>query len=369
MKKISLITIFDNPNFGTYLQALALGLVLQGRGYNVEILHYERQLWQKYSKKYKESRIYRFLCLMRAYALGWKSVTQRYECRRFVSRYVNISTPYFSYQELTGNPPIADIYLTGSDQVWNTTHNRGIDKVFYLGFVQGGEKKVAYAASIGMDIIPKEYQEETKRLLQKYSCISVREKSGVRLLEQLGINSTLVLDPTLLLSKGEWCKLIRRQIHKKPYVLVYSVESKGKDEIVGKIARKIADLKGYDVVEVNYSGYEKQIPYCDNHFFYSTPHTFLSLMSYASFVVVSSFHGTAFAINFNKPFITVSPDRFSNRVEDLLSMVGLTNRLIQGTGENIENLVNEPMDFYKANSVLEEERKKSFDFIDSQLLC
>ena len=99
----------------------------------------------------------------------------------------SVSRRYNSFEDLKSNPPVADVYLTGSDQVWNSIHNRGIDKVFYLAFAPEGKKKCAYAASFGMSEVPQEETEETKNLLQSYNSISVREFSNVDILNKLGI--------------------------------------------------------------------------------------------------------------------------------------------------------------------------------------
>lgn len=369
MKKISLITIFDNPNFGTYLQALALGIVIKHLGAEIEIVHYERPTWHKYSKLFRMSSLYRGLILLKAYLKNDESYLQRYKCRKFVEKYIKVCGPYFSYTQLCNHPPKADIYLTGSDQVWNTTHNKGIDKSYYLGYAPSGAKKVAYGASIGMSEIPNEYQDETKRLLSLYYAISVREALNVSILKNMGIDSCTVLDPTLLLNKDEWDKYVNKKINiEKPYILVYSVESKERDKEVGLIARNIANAKSWDVIEVNYFGPNKQIPYCDKHFYYATPDIFITLISQASFVVVSSFHGTVFSINYNKQFITVAPDRFSSRIDGILKMTGLTKRKIISSQENYLGIVNENIDFTNVNFILKQERKKSFDFINEKIL-
>lgn len=363
MKKISLITIFDNPNFGTYLQALALGVVLERFNTKVEIVHYERPAWHVYSEFRTKTRFLDILRIFKAYIRGHKGITQPYECRKFVSRFLSITPTYYSYDDLVKNPPIADKYLTGSDQVWNTIHNHGLDKSFYLGFVSTDKPKYAYAASIGMDHIPDEYKKETKELLSQYSNITVREKTSVKLLREIGINSSLVLDPTLLLSAEEWRKYMSTKFkYSEPYVLIYSVESKERGCEVLKIAREVARELFCKVVEVSYFGPDKKIEGCDDYYFYATPDMFLSLVANARFIVGSSFHVTAFSINFNKQFITVAPDRFSSRIDSLLTLTGLMDRKLSDSNCFNRKLI-EPIDFSYANHKIKEERETSFGFI------
>lgn len=366
-KKVSFITIFDNPNFGTYLQALALGLMIEKVGAKAEVVHYERPIWHVFPKWLMKFHFLEPLYLLKAYLRKYKSAIQQNECRKFVSRHISVTRTYYSYEELVKNPPKADIYMTGSDQVWNTAHNHGVDKSFYLGYAPKGVPRYAYAASIGMSNIPAEYVEETKELLSKYSRISVRERSNIDLLASIGIESEQVLDPTLLLNCEEWRKYARPMVFDEPYLLVYSVESQQRDVIVGEIAQKIAKAKGLKIYEVNYFGENKVIPGCDRHFFYATPDLFLSLVSNASYVVVSSFHGTAFSINFNKEFLSVAPDRFSSRLDGILNMTGLESRKVSCVEDVSEHLLNSPIDYSSVNIRLEAEREKSMKFLKQQL--
>lgn len=303
------------------------------------------------------------LYLLKAYLRKNKIIIQQNECRRFVAKHISLSKTYYSYQELEENPPKADIYLTGSDQVWNTIHNHGVDKAFYLGYAPEDAPRYAYAASIGMSQIPTEYVEETKKLLVKYQRISVREQSNIGLLASIGIKSEQVLDPTLLLNCTEWKKYARPLTFTEPYLLVYSVESKERDVIVGQVAQKVAKVKGLKIYEVNYFGENKTIPGCDKHFFHATPDLFLALIANASYVVVSSFHGTAFSINFNKDFISVAPDRFSSRLDGILGMTGLEWRKVSDANEVTDELIDKPIDYSIANKKIKVEREKSISFL------
>ena len=330
MKRISLITIFDNPNFGTYLQALALGVTLEKFNTKVEIVHYERPAWHEYSAFRKKVKVMEPLWEFYYKVRRAKGEIQRVGCRKFVSKYIRVTKPYYSDLELMADPPVADIYITGSDQVWNTVHNHGVDGAFYLSYAPKGRPRYAYASSIGMEEIPIQYIDTIKDLLSRYSAISVREESNVRLLKQIGIESQMVLDPTFLIEHEEWIGYAKKMSFDEKYVLAYSVESRDRDIEVGSVARRVADRIGCKLYEVSYFGPEKSIPFCDRHFYYATPDVFLSLVSNACFIVGSSFHITAFAINFRKPFITVAPDRFSSRIDSLLRITHLENRKITG---------------------------------------
>lgn len=367
MKKVEIITIFDNTNFGTYLQALALALVIKKSGFEVEIVDYIRpgqseEAWKRFADNFIKKIYYTFWEFPR-----WRKL--RNGCHQFVSHFVPSSKiRYTSYEGMKSNPPLADIYVTGSDQVWNSIYNEGIDKSFYLDFAPPGSKRVAYAASIGMPEIPEGEVEETKRLLHKYSAITVREADASRILAGLGFNDVpVVLDPTLLLDKPAWTDIARRfsPIKTEPYILVYSVEEKAQNELIGRYAGMISRKHGWKIYEISYNSYHRRLKFADRHFLQVTPEIFLQLMLNAEFVIVSSFHGTAFSINFNKQFLTVTPNRFNSRVDNILTLCNLRDRLVTSPSFDIEAL--QPIDYGEVNKIIETERNKSIDLLNAML--
>lgn len=366
--KVAIITILDNTNYGTYLQALATGMTIQNLGYEVEIIRYTRPCM---TPKGKSKAIFEDRGFLRwFYRCVLKSSKKTYELRNkdynFLKSYLPITKEYVGFEELQSNPPIADIYLTGSDQVWNSFYNRGIDKSYYLGFAPKGAKRVSYAASIGMPEFPKHEIAETKSLLSKYERITVREIAAKEILSQIGISSEVVLDPTLLLGKSEWEAIANRFPfeEKEPYLLTYSVEYGNEDSYIKHYAQQIAAKQGLKIYHITYGGcpYDN---YFDKVFSYATPDQFLNLMLHASFVVVSSFHGTAFSINFSKPFITVSPKKFNSRIMSLLEITGLKSRMVTDDNRNIDDF--SEIDYAAVNKKLGVERRKSIELLKNML--
>lgn len=360
MKKISIITILDNYNFGTYLQAFAIAYKIEQLGMKAEIVSYCRpglSVWEHYLRSLKSTRNPLKWMARTIYAI--KEHRLRTKDLKFVSQYLS-PTRYHSHQELQANPPLADVYMTGSDQVWNSYYNHGIDPSFYLEYAPKDKKRVSYAASIGMKEIPMDEQKEMHNLLSKYNNITIREESAKDLLESIGIQSSkvhTVIDPTLLLNKKEWSRFIENRLVNEPYLLVYSVEPRDKNIEVSKIAQNIATTKGLKVVGVYYGGTSSRIPGCDKNFFRTTPDIFLSLMYHADFVVVSSFHGTAFSINFRKEFITVSPDRFNSRITNILNICNLQSRIIHNASEYNHQI--QSINYNEVEQLLNAEVKKS----------
>lgn len=329
--KVAIITILDNTNYGTYLQALATGISVQKLGCDVDIIHYTRPSMTPKGrfKAILEDRGF----LRWFYRCVLKSSKKTNELRDrdydFLRSYIPVTKEYVGFDALMYNPPKADVYITGSDQVWNSFYNRGVDRSYYLDFVPKGAKRISYAASIGMPEFPANEMEETKALLSKYEAITVREIAAKQILANLGISSEVVLDPTLLLNKEEWQDIASRYPFEEnePYLLTYSVEYGKEDSYIKHYASQIARQRGLKLYHITYGGVPRD-NYYDKVFSYATPDQFLNLMLHASFIVVSSFHGTAFSINFNKPFITVSPKKFNSRVQSLLKITGLESRVV-----------------------------------------
>lgn len=366
--KVALITILDNTNFGTYLQALALGRTIEALGYKVEVIKYIRFILTPKGRFVTQMRE---RGLLRGLFISLKGLRNLIRLRKknydFINSFLSVTKEYNSNEELQAEPPIADIYLTGSDQVWNSIYNHGIDKSYYLDFAPKGYKRVSYAASIGMDKFPESELEVTKSLLSKYDVVTVREKQNVDLLHSIGINSQVVLDPTLLLDKQQWQKVAKNySMHNyESYLLIYSVETKRQEALIKYYAKAIAKAKGLKIYEVSYSSKIRHMNFADRSFLSATPDQFLNLMFHASFVIISSFHGTAFSINFNKQFLTVSPDRFNNRVDNILGLTGLSDRMVIDYSLNIHLLKN--INYELVNEKLKIKRQESLHILKKML--
>lgn len=368
MKKVSIITILDNFNFGTYLQAFATAYTVEKLGFKAEIIAYNRPgttIWAHYKRSLKTTCNPLKWVARTLYAIREASLKKR--DLSFVSQYLS-DKRYHSFDDLKNDAPIADIYMTGSDQVWNSFYNRGIDRSFYLDFAPDGKKRIAYAASIGMKNIPIDEQQTMKLLLSKYEMITVREESSMKMLSEIGVDiekMEVVLDPTLLLNKKCWERYACKRLFAEKYLLVYSVEPSEKNKEVAQVAMIIAKQRNLKIVGVYYGGKSSEIPGCDKNFFYSTPNVFLSLLLYSSFVVVSSFHGTAFSINFMKEFVTVTPDRFNSRITNLLSLLKIEGR--QVTAKNFDLSKLEDLDYKNLCKVLDDERYKSLQILNKMI--
>lgn len=358
--KILLTTIVDNTNIGTYLQALATIRSLEKLGHSVTILNYTRKYilgpeyaWKRWKNKFLPFRILYIIAYVYIVNKNVKRV------RRFLLERVCSTQKVNSIKQVVKYSKGYDLYLTGSDQVWNCGHNGCFDPVFYNGFTSG--LKASYAASIGMEHIPEEYIECTKKYLSQYKYISVRESSAICALNEIGIeNIHEVLDPTLLLDREEWGKTLPKFEYKgNPYLLIYSVEEE-KEQIVYNMAKKMATQLNLKTVYLTTSKSYKNSWGYDTIIENASPIDFLYYFLNASFAVVSSFHGTAFSINFNVPFVTVLPNRYNTRAESLLRHYGIENRMVRE-----EDYAKElsPIDFTSVNKILKLDRFKSMEYL------
>lgn len=365
--KVSIITVLDNTNFGTYLQAMATAIAIKSLGHEPEIVRYTRPIMtaKGYSKTLlRERGFFRWLKRRRSIPLMLKLRALDYA---YIQRFVAVTKEYCSFEELKKNPPIADVYMTGSDQVWNSIYNRGIDRSFYLDFAPDGKKRSSYAASIGMECFSEQETPVVKELLSKYSSITVREAGAKETLSKIGIKSDVVLDPTLLLDNRRWSDIASKDemVLCEPFLLLYTVETKAQGRLIEHYAKEVAAKYNLKIYQVSYSKSGKGFSCVDRLFAEATPDVFLNLMKKASYVIVSSFHGTAFAINFNKPFLTIAANRFNSRVKNLLNITNLQHRLVTDDSLAIDEF--KDIDYSFVNERLAKERQTSLSKLKNMI--
>lgn len=271
------------------------------------------------------------------------------------------SKRYATYKELKEDPPLADAYIAGSDQIWNTLYNNGRDPAFYLDFAPEGSRKIAYAASFAVKEILPEYHKFVKSMIENIDFISVRETSGIEVLKSLGIDrGNHVLDPVFLLDKLEWEHMAQKDFKGK-YILLYDFE---RNPLIENFVKGVAKEKRLKIYAVNNYG---KTPCADRDFYDCGPETFLSLVKGAESVVSNSFHATAFSIILEKQFYVF--DRIkqdvNTRMRDLLAICGLESRLIQADTEFHRD---QPfLDFKEVNEKIREYISQSKCFLDHAL--
>ncbi len=368
MKNVGIITFHCANNFGAVLQVYALMETIQRLGLNCEVIDFKPQnIVQSYSTfidfKYyiKQRGLIRSIKLQLVKLLNYKSNTiKTRNFNNFRNEYLQLSNKtFYKTSELFNYCDDYDYCITGSDQVWNPQFTQDYTDAFFLKFVSERTTTISYAASTGLELDTIKYN-YYKELLRDIEKISVREKSAKKFVDKLTNRKVeVVLDPVFLLGKNHWNELIKSDMQKRDYILVYDIAS---NPNVIEIANKIAREKDLDII--SYSRNKAYINWEDS-FSTDTPNAFLGLIKGARYVITSSFHGTAFAIIFNKHFYTVPHLETGNRMIDLLEDLSLTDRLIKRYDNSLN--LNTEIDYDRVNTQLDMLRKKSLDFLTSSL--
>lgn len=333
MKSIGIITIHKINNYGSVLQAYAFQKVCEDLGYKVEIIDYDFPNNFHRNNKYanisdaqpNEPKLIK--------ALFAKSLIKQHKgISSFVKRYQNLSDKkYHQVEDFTANPPSYDVYITGSDQLWSPRHCNG-DPAFMLYFAPDNALKISYAASIGSNAIPEELKKAYIELLSRYKHISVRENTGAGVIRSLiGRDATVVLDPTLLLNREEWNKIATpKRLVKKKYILCYFLNyTFNAFPYVDELARDMQKQTEYEIVRVARPPHK--LSFINTTYqIGASPEEFLALVRDAEIVLTTSFHGTAFAVNYGKPVFTVVQDRNASdsRQVSLMHNLGLDKQVL-----------------------------------------
>lgn len=364
--RIGLITLHRAENYGSVLQTLALQNILHELGHEVTIMDYcpERcTSWGRIKRlKNKNPHFRNPLLLLVATVLMGPSYRRRaIRFDKFIKKYLHVSDKFSTNDEARQMTWNMDAYCTGSDQVWNSHWNEGIDKAFYLDFVPKGANVFSYASSFGVSKLDKDEKEKIKILLSKYKFISVREDTGLDILRDLGIeNGVLTLDPTLLMNKDMWMKYVGRDVKGDDYILTYNLHH---DHKVDSYAIHLKEKYNLPIINISYNMHDAirkgklcWCPYVED---------FLSLFFHARYVVSDSFHATVFSILFEKKFVTITPEIASSRISSLLKIVDMEYRNISCISDTSE--IDRDIDYHKIKAILKQEREKSLVFLRNSL--
>lgn len=362
--KIATLTFHASHNYGSVLQAYALSKQLELMGNEVEIINLRPQ-----SQKDAYPRVPR--CRRSVdkafYLLNKSKINKRYdEYERFINNVLPVTkAEYSSTEELKSARLDYDAFVCGGDQIWNPVC-QDFETAYFLQFLHSDSraKKISYSPSLGKTEFDEETEKKIGAWVQSFDSISVRETRGAKLVSSLsGRKADVVCDPVVLLDKEHWDELAVNPKIKEPYMLVYFLENnhgnKGfVDELSKMFGLKVVVLTEYlrDVVKSYIKKYD------------ASPEEFVGLFKNASFVYTNSFHGTAFATIYNKPFISVIDADQQNAVNnndsrkiDYLNLLGLQDRLIKNDLPSKEELLN--CDFTQANKKIKEFREKSYKYL------
>jgi hypothetical protein len=375
--KIGIITILNVNNYGAELQASALNIKLRDLGYNNEIINY---LYYKNSdyKTEKSSRpivkvsiitnikgtILKWLDIYNKFTHPQNTKIRKKKFEDFHAQNTNISKPYKSFSELYNSKMDYDVYIVGSDQVWNPNTRTSINP-YFLTFAPKDKKKISFASSFGVGSLNRDFYPVYKKCFESLDFISCREASGVDIIDDItGRKATQVVDPTLLLTKPEWESKMVPYKANEPYILMYILTY---SPYITNLALEIQKQTGYKIIRVCFNSINKEKDSSILNIVDAGPAEFIGLYAGASFVLTNSFHGSIFSLIFEKPFYTIIPSSKSNnaRQENLLKIVNLENRLIKEGGPFPKGSIS--IDFSFVRKELSRQRIKSIEFLQESI--
>lgn len=350
-KKVGVLTFHDYDNYGAILQSYALQKKLEELNVKAELIDYRCDYIHKVFglSSLKKRGLFTYIYTVIGHICY---LPRRRKCNQFRKK-LHYS-PRVRQDDKKRISQRYDVFIAGSDQIWDYRLT-DFDKTYFFDFVESG-RLCSYAASIGENLPPQEYQEEYAKLLSRFDRILVREEYGADIVEGLtGARPDISCDPTLLFTREQWEELAKDPKTKEPYILVYQL---GINREIVDFTKKLAEQTGLKV---------KYVPFplvgllkCQCNIAVG-PQEWIGLFKNAEYVISDSFHGIVFALLFNRKFFTlVHGHHMNKRVEQLLKKVNLTEQIIENMENDLQEGFDREIDFTYANEVIRKMREESF---------
>lgn len=357
MKKIGILTFQypENRNFGGILQSYAHMCLIKKFNQDVNLINYYPFELKK-NNSFKERLI--------------TTLESRYFIE-FSKKFLNLTRRIDNVDEAKELNHEITTFIVGSDQVWRSKWLQEKVKHYFFDFVDINKKKIAYAASFGVDFWEgnKELTEEIKPLIKRFNSISVREESGINICKNtFGIDNVVcVLDPTLMISKEDYQLILddwkdKSHLNKK-YIAHMLLDD---NEKLREESQNIANYLKADIKHIK--GKYKKILW-KKYFAYNKVSQWLTYLKDAELVITDSFHCTVFSLIFHKKFIVVANSaRGTARLETLLGKVGLKDRFFTNIEDIIKSgILDKKIDYNEVDKKLEIYRKSSMEFLKKAL--
>ena len=382
--RISIITFHFPHNPGAVLQCMALQNYLKAKGHEVTIIDYRpdqharmyrpirnpfteaTDFVKNYGSKNTMRKIYKWVRHFGSVLLScfsYRVVSEREKFfSSFISKNIKMTRRYDSLEALRADPPAADVYISGSDQVWNSDITNGrLDPAYFLRFGDSKIVRIAYAVSAN---IKNNEINDYKLFTDKIKYISLREKNTACQLEKLLKRKIAVtVDPTLLLSASDYEGYITRKAT-YDYILFYGLRTKENNSLIKDTLKKVQ--KEYNLPIIDISPIDWRISVQETHRVIS-PNEFLSYIYGASVVITNSFHGSVFSITFKREIWCVLPSLSGTRISDLFESVGLRDRIIKKLEDTETIKLNAQIDYDLVSSKVERNVIDSKEYLDRVL--
>ncbi len=385
--KVAIHTQYNNAiNYGGLLQAYALHRVISKQGYDVKVLDLEHASFEKgFKAEVQRRNFFLKVCYKIKYELKkcyyrkkyskdgeyrnkWDMIAKRPDCVTF--RELIPHSEIVNASNIKDIEKQFDIFVCGSDQIWNPRYSKGCD---FLDYVAENKVKFAYAPSVAKYTLSNEEADFYAEKLKKLDYISVRETSSIPLLQKLTPQEVVqVLDPTLLLKGDEWAELAEVVLTDEPYVFVYIL---GKDKKIKDLTRKILSniqIKSVFLPLWENSEFGEIENIGDLSLYNISPQKFLGLIKNAECVITDSFHAVVFSIIFNREFWVLNRDNNNggnsmiSRIGDLLKLFQLEERYVLNFKDFI-NKKDRKITYSEIKPIIEKKREGSLLYLKSAL--
>lgn len=334
MKVLTITTSYAN-NYGALIQCYALSRYLNNLD-NVEcqVIQYLRpdanNSWTVWRKPKTVKGAFKTLYMLLQFREYGKRKQKFKLMRDFLVNYIPFTKDKWTTPDsIRNNPPKADAFICGSDQIWNMKYMFEGKTIYFLDFVKEG-KKISYAASIA-DPWKEEHVKMLTPLLKSFDAISIREKGNLEQVQHIFPNATVVIDPVFLLNKNEWFKFANStHCLKEPYILCYFLSI---SSLAVETMNKLHKLTGYKIIHLNINGIDKF--HSDINLSVASPNDFVGLISNAALICTNSFHCSAFSVIFKKDFVFIPKGMANERVKNLQEVFQLGDRCM--TAEKLKD--------------------------------
>lgn len=370
MKKVALITKHFAYNYGAVLQCYATQRFIESFGCECEIVDYRTARGIEKSKLFvKPNSLGNVIYDVRNAFSANSFLKRKRNFLSYMDKYYNLTKNIYTLANISSfKADEYDYFVTGSDQTFNVylAGESGVEeqKSYYWNFLSS-PNKISFSASMGEHMSEIESGKEKqwmKEQLLSFKDLSVREKACADFIEKLtGRKAEILIDPTFMLTTDEWDKTIKpTKYDGEDYILFYSVLS---EPWVIDYVKAVSEKTGLKVLaphpknrfEMGSTGF-KRVDYCG-------PAEFVGLIKNAKLVVTTSFHGTAFSINYKKPFIPIILGE-GNRIRNILNLCNLEELAVTEDNKKIDVESSYKIDYTFAESRLKEEREKCKEFME-----
>jgi hypothetical protein len=363
--KIGILTFHDAKNYGAILQAFALINIIKKLGHTPVIIN----------RLNKKSKFKRFVILIHFIKsiitldfIRWYSFVKFNESiiAPKTRKYNDVAINKFDEFENF------DCCIVGSDQVWRLGYS-AIGLNYFFDFIKRNKtRKISYAASFGLE----EWGEDAavtnkiKTCLTKFKYISVREESGVKICNNIfNVPATLVLDPTLLLTKNEYIELFQLDGLENPSDNIIATYIIGKNESDYKTCKKFAKENNLKRKNLYYNSLNILKVLHEKQFICYDVKEWLNIIAKSKYVITNSYHGAIFSIIFEKQFIVLNNKTAGiTRLRSLFNILNLNDRLFENSADISKNELEKPINYSYVNEILNEQRKHSLSFLKKSIL-